>query len=167
MAGKNYIKALWLPVTVLIISLYSCNPASQYEKEEASQIQDFLSKNPGLHFDLKPSGLYYYDVSVGTGITPVAHDSAYVMYTATFLDGTVIDTNVGTTDTLITAVGEGWLIPGFDEGLTYMKEGGTALLLLPSSLAYGPTGYYTIPGYTPLLFELSLSRVVQSTGTGK
>ncbi len=167
MAGKNYFKALWLPVTFLLVFLYSCNPARQYEKEEESQIQDYLSKNPGLHFELKPSGLYYYDVSVGTGITPVAHDTAYVMYTAKFLNGNVIDTNVGTTDTLIFAVDEGGMIKGLDEGITYMKGGGTALLLIPSSLAYGPTGFYNIGGYTPLLFEVYLSRVVQGPGPGK
>ncbi len=37
-----------------------------------------------------------------------------------------------------------------------MKEGGKAILLIPSSLAYGPYGQNSIPGYTPLLFEVEL-----------
>jgi FKBP-type peptidyl-prolyl cis-trans isomerase len=164
MTLKNYTKALLLMVAVVIMSLYSCNPAKQYEKEEASAINDYLSKNPDLDFELKSSGLYYYDMEVGTGRTPVTHDTAYVMYTAKLLNGRVFDTNVDTNDTLIFAVDEGWMIQGLDEGITYMKGGGKALLLIPSSLAYGPTGYYTIGGYTPLLFEIYLVRVAPGPG---
>ncbi len=164
MVGKNSFKGLMLLVSVLAISLYSCNPARQYEKEEASAIEDYISKNPNLDFEHKESGLYYYEMEAGTGRTPVAHDTAYVMYTGKFLNGTVFDTNVGTTDTLIFAVDEGWMITGFDEGITYMKEGGKALFLIPSSLAYGPSGYYTIGGYTPILYEVYLARVVPGTG---
>ena len=41
-----------------------------------------------------------------------------------------------------------------------MKEGGKATILIPSSLAYGTQGYYTIPGYTPLLYDVELVKVV-------
>lgn len=37
-------------------------------------------------------------------------------------------------------VGAGRLIQGWDEGLVGMKEGGRRMLLVPGSLAYGPTG---------------------------
>jgi FKBP-type peptidyl-prolyl cis-trans isomerase len=37
-----------------------------------------------------------------------------------------------------------------------MREGRKALFLMPSKLAYGSAGYYGIPGYTPLLFEVVL-----------
>lgn len=40
-----------------------------------------------------------------------------------------------------------------------MKVGGIAKMLLPSSLGYGSYGYYTIPGYTPLLFTVELKSV--------
>ncbi|HBE43065.1 MAG TPA: hypothetical protein DDW27_18040 [Bacteroidales bacterium] len=46
-----------------------------------------------------------------------------------------------------------------------MRGGGKALFLVPSRLAYGPTGnYYTIPGFTPLLFNVELVRVKQGPG---
>jgi FKBP-type peptidyl-prolyl cis-trans isomerase len=51
------------------------------------------------------------------------------------------------------------MIAGFDEGITYMKAGGKAKFLVPSSLGYGPSGYYTIPGYTALLYEVELVKV--------
>lgn len=161
MSGKNYLKVLLLLAAILSVSLSSCDPGKKYEKEEKSEIQDYLSKNSNLAFELKPSGLYYLDEQVGTGRTPVAHDTAYVMYTGKFLNGNTFDTNVGTTDTLIFPVAENWMVAGFDEAITYMKEGGKSLVLIPSSLAYGPTGWYSIGGYTPLLFELYLTRIAK------
>jgi FKBP-type peptidyl-prolyl cis-trans isomerase FkpA len=148
----------------LIISLVSCNPASKYEKAEQDAIAGYLKANSTMAYELKPSGLYYLDVVVGTGVTPVAHDTAYVIYTGKFLDGTVFDSNVGKAN-LIFPVAEGLMIPGFDEGITYMKQGGKASFLVPSKLAYGTTGYYTIPGYTALLYDVELVQV--KAGPGK
>jgi len=123
-------------------------------------IHNYIISNPNLSFQLKPSGLYYSDLIVGSGPAPVAHHAAYVIYTGKFLNGVVFDTNVGDPDTLTFPVGEGWLIPGMDEGITYMREGGKALLLIPSKLAYGTAGLYPdIPGDIPLLFEVNLVKV--------
>lgn len=142
----------------LMISLVSCNPARKYEKDEATSISRFLSSNDTITFSHQPSGLYYHEVLAGTGRSPIAHDTAYVYYTGTYTNGTVFDTNVGGA-VLKFPVGEGLMIPGFDEGVTLMKEGGKAIFLLPSDLAYGTQGYYTIPGYTPLVFQVYLFKV--------
>ena len=91
---------------------------------------------------------------------PVTHDSAYVKYTGKFLDGTVFDSNVGKADTLMFLLMMDGMIAGFDEGVTYMKEGGKATLLIPSNLGLRNTGLlYHIPGYTPLLFDVELVKV--------
>jgi FKBP-type peptidyl-prolyl cis-trans isomerase FkpA len=148
-----------LPVIGLILILYSCDPSKSYVKHENSLIQNYLSKNPDLAFEQKASGLYYLDVVVGTGVAPVKNDSAYVMYTGSLLDGTIFGSNVETKDTFKFKVGEGKAIQGIDEGVTYMKQGGKATLLVPSKLAYGPTGLYQIAGYTPLLFDVALVKV--------
>jgi FKBP-type peptidyl-prolyl cis-trans isomerase FkpA len=165
MIRKNSLISLLLLSALLILSLSSCDPAKKYEKQEEDEIQGYLNSNPGLTFEQKPSGLYYLAVQVGTGIQPVKHDTAWVKYTGKFLDGTVFDTNVGKVDTLKVPVDEGWLIKGFDEGITLMKKGGKAMLLLPSYLAYGTSGYYIISPYTPLLFDLELVKV--KAGPGK
>jgi FKBP-type peptidyl-prolyl cis-trans isomerase FkpA len=161
MVRKNSQTILVLIAVFLVVSLVSCDPSKKLEREENSKIQEYLSNNTNLNYIKKASGLYFLEIQAGTGEFAVKHDTAYIKYTGKLLDGTVFDTNVGTTDTLIVPVDEGWLISGIDEGITYMKMGGKAILLLPSSLAYGRSGYYYIQGYTPLLFDLELVRVKQ------
>jgi len=159
---KINVKTIILTFTVvLIISVISCtNPAKKYEEQEASMIQDYLTSNPTKEFQLQPSGLYYLETKAGTGRTVTKFDTAYVKYSGKFLNGAEFDTNIGTTDTLIFLVDGGNLILGIEEGIHYMKEGGKATLLIPSKLAWGPTGdYYVIPGYAPVLFDLELVKL--------
>jgi peptidylprolyl isomerase len=147
-----------------VLFLVSCDPTKKYKEQEQEDIKSFLQSSPTLNFELKPSGLYYLDVQIGTGIAPVIHDTAYVRYTGKFLDGTIFDSNLTLTDPMYFPVSEGWLIAGFDEGISYMKEGGKAMFLIPSALAYGSQGYYGIPGYSPLLFDVELVRVAPGPG---
>lgn len=157
---KNCIRTILFSVTtILLITLVSCNPAKKYEKAEASEIQDYLSKNANLLFEKKTSGLYFLDVTVGTGRAPIDKDTVWVKYTGKFLNGTTFDTNVGTSDSLKFPVYQGYMIYGIEEGVSYMKEGGKSMLVIPSGLAYGTMGYNIIAGYTPLLFELELVKV--------
>jgi FKBP-type peptidyl-prolyl cis-trans isomerase FkpA len=149
----------------MIISLVSCNPSKKYAKEEQAMIDNYLTSNPALSFEQKESGLYICSVQEGTGIMPVLHDTVYVKYTGSFLSGQVFDTNVGKADSLTFPVLEGWMIAGFDEGVSYLKQGGKAIILCPSWLAYGATGRYGfVNGYTPLLFEIELVKVKKSSG---
>ena len=77
-----------------------------------------------------------------------------------FLMELVFDTNVGD-DTYSFLLVKVKMIPGFDEGISYMKQGGTAVLLIPSALAYGVYGQYRYPAYTPLVFDVKLARIVR------
>jgi len=157
LSKKNLIR---LFTSVSIILLISCNPAKKYEKEEQDQIDNYLSNNPTLDFVQKSSGLYFYSVQEGTGIMPVIHDTVYIKYTGSFLSGQIFDTNVGKSDSLKFPCLEGWMIDGFDEGVSYLKEGGKAVILCPSWLAYGVSGRYGfVNGYTPLLFDIELVKV--------
>lgn len=165
MIRKNYQFVYTLFFGLFLVLLASCNNTKKYEREEETTIQNYLNSNPSLNFELKPSGLYYLDVEIGSGIQAETHDTAFVKFTMKFLDGTVYDTNVGTDDTLIFPVNEQIWPAGFDEGITYMREGGKAMFLMPSKLAYGGAGTYGIPGYTPLLFDIEL--VLIKPGPGK
>jgi FKBP-type peptidyl-prolyl cis-trans isomerase FkpA len=151
---------------ILMVSVVSCNPEKQFEEDEKANIQDYLNKNSTLNFILKPSGLYYLEVVLGTGLSPVLNDSASVIYTGKFLDGTVFDSNVESGILYVFKIGDSvqGVIPGFEEGVTLMKEGGKSTLLIPSKLAFGKYGSNNgyIPGFTPLLFDITLVKVVKA-----
>ena len=152
---------------VVMALLSSCDPASNsvdLEAQEQLSIESFLSANDTLDFERKASGLYYFDLAVGTGPMAEANDTAYMFYAMQYLSGIIFDTNFETTDTLIFKVNGGKLIPGFEEGVTYMREGGRSIFLAPSSLAYGSAGNYYISPYTPLIFQTHLVRLVKHQG---
>lgn len=165
MIKRNLQTIILFLTTVLMVSLASCNPSKKYEEEESAKIQEYLNNNPNLNFILQPSGLYYSEVLAGEGVIPVTNDTAHVKYSGKFLNGNVFDTNIGKPDSLlIFPVNVGWPIAGFDEGITLMKEGGKAMFLIPSKLAYGATGYSIINGYTPLLYDVELVHVTPGPG---
>merc|ERR1719217_1259285 len=57
-------------------------------------------------------------------------------------------------------VGSGRVIPGWDEGISSMRVGGTRKLFLPPELAYGESGAGTsIPPNAELFFEVELKGI--------
>jgi FKBP-type peptidyl-prolyl cis-trans isomerase len=147
---------------VLLIS--GCNPSGTWKRQEQSQIDTYIKSLADTAYDLKPSGLYYIELLPGTGRAPLVKDTVYFRYTGMFLDRVIFDSNVSLSSDYGAIIGNYEIIPGLDEGLRYMKEGGKARFLTPSKLAYGQAGIWgTIPGYTPLLWEISLVSVKAGT----
>jgi FKBP-type peptidyl-prolyl cis-trans isomerase len=134
---------------VACLGLWSCTKDDPIVKEQAA-IDKYL-KDHNLTTTPMPSGLYYIETFKGTGAKADAGDQAKVKYKGTFTDGTTFDSGIYTF-----VLGSGRVIRGWDEGIAYMNEGGKAILLIPSDLAYGPYGSGSIPGYTPLVFEVEL-----------
>jgi cyclophilin family peptidyl-prolyl cis-trans isomerase len=60
------------------------------------------------------------------------------------------------------------MIPGFEEGITYIKEGGKILLFIPYYNAYGKQGRPgSIPPYADLVFEIELLQVTDAAPHGE
>lgn len=145
-----------------LISLVSCDPSVKLDDLEAKEkldISNFLSNNDTIDFERKSSGLYYYDLVAGTGPRTEAQDTAYVFYALQYLTTQIFETNIGTTDTLKVFVNDEKLLLGFKEGLSYMNEGGKAILVVPSSLAFGSQGSYYVSPFTPFLLQIYLVKL--------
>ena len=100
------------------------------------------------------SGLYYRDITVGTGATAVAGKTIAVHYTGALTNGTIFDAN-GTTATPFSFVlGQGQVIAGWDEGVVGMQVGGSRQLIIPPALGYGAGGSGPIPGNAILVFTV-------------
>lgn len=67
----------------------------------------------------------------------------------------VYDSKFGSGILTFTA-GAGQLIPGFEETVLKMKVGEKAKAILPYTIAYGAAGNSSIPGYSPLYFEIEV-----------
>lgn len=157
MTKKNRKSILFSVAIVLLVALFACNPAAKYEKNERDAMTTYLAANP--NGQKQTSGLYYWETLTGTGRQPVTNDTVSVWYTGKFTNGKTFDSNIG--KALLTfPLNQGIYLPGLEEGISLMKEGGKATILLPSNLGYGTTGYYTIPGYTPLVFDVQLVKVI-------
>jgi FKBP-type peptidyl-prolyl cis-trans isomerase len=127
--------------------------------------EDFLAANKKQKsVQVTASGLQYKHTMEGTGIQPDANDKVTVHYHGTLIDGTVFDSSVqrGTPATF----GLNQVIPGWTEGLQYMKEGGKTTFYIPSELAYGSRNQNKIPGNSALIFEVELIKVEPVEGTG-
>jgi FKBP-type peptidyl-prolyl cis-trans isomerase len=105
------------------------------------------------------SGLQYKIVKEGAGKSPKATDTVLVHYRGTLLDGTEFDSSYKRNEPISFPLNR--VIPGWTEGLQLLKEGGKAILYIPSKLAYGPSG---TPGgpigpNETLIFEVELLKV--------
>ena len=86
-----------------------------------------------------PSGLESADLIVGTGREAAAGDQVTVQYVlATYSAKKVIQSS-WTSQPFTFTLGEGQVIPGWDQGVPGMHEGGRRELIIPPSLGYGAT----------------------------
>jgi len=138
-----------------------------WQLHEIESINEYVKSLGDTAYVITSSGLYYIELIPGTGIMPDDGDTVTFRYKGSFLNNVVFDSNTGTgEEPYKTIIGSGEIITGLDEGIRLLKEGGKGKFLTPSSLAYGHGGVPTIiPGYTPLLFEITLLTV--SPGPGK
>ena len=108
------------------------------------------------------SGLKYQDLVEGTGSTASSGKVAVVQYEGKLVEsGRVFDSTKGRGPFKF-VVGEGSVIPAWDEGVSTMKAGGKRKLYCPSRLAYGSAGAGAngeIPGDADLLFDVELESV--------
>lgn len=96
------------------------------------------------------------DITLGTGDEVVAGDSITVNYIGALQSGQQFDNSYTKGTPFTFTVGAGKVIKGWDEGVLGMKKGGQRILVIPSSLGYGKTGYGPIPADATLVFTVEL-----------
>lgn len=117
---------------------------------------------PEVAWAVSDTGLKTFDEVVGDGETPAAGDVVSVSYVGWLDGGKVFDDSKG--EPFSFKLGEGQVIPGWDEGIATMQVGGTRNLVIPYALGYGEEGAgSTIPPRSTLNFECKLLGVEKST----
>jgi FKBP-type peptidyl-prolyl cis-trans isomerase len=107
-----------------------------------------------------PTELTIQDTVVGTGAEAVPGSEVTVHYVGMLPDGTVFDASANHGQPFSFPLGAGAVIPGWDQGVAGMKEGGKRVLVIPPDLAYGAAGAGgVIPPNATLIFEVELLQV--------
>ncbi len=110
------------------------------------------------------SGLVYVIVESGQGALVEEGKKVSLHYTGTFRrGGKKFDSSKDRNMPLEFEYKVQRMIPGFEEGITYIKEGGKILIFIPYYNAYGKQGRPgAIPPYADLVFEIELLSVSQA-----
>lgn len=142
--------------TALITLLFiSCSEDSiNYDAKNEADIVEYIANN-NLDAKKSNSGLYYVVSNEGSGTRPVSNSNVTVAYKGYYLNGKTFDQS----DSAGISFNLQQVIKGWTEGITYFKEGGSGVLLVPSKLGYGSSTTKGIPGGSVLIFDIELLKV--------
>ncbi len=103
------------------------------------------------------SGLQYVIIEPGNELRAELSDTVTVHYRGTLLDGTVFDETLETEEPISFTLNQ--VIPGWQEGMQLVGEGGKIQLTIPYALAYGEQSRPGIPACSTLIFEVTLEKI--------
>lgn len=130
----------------------ACTPKSVQSEQAA--IQAYATAN-NITGAFHSSGIYYEIVNPGSGPTPTSTSTVTANYTGRFItNNTIFDQTTPATGPAsfpLNGVIAGWQI-----ALPLIQKGGNIKIIIPSSLAYGCTGFRTIAPDEVLFFDITL-----------
>lgn len=137
---------------------YSTN-TNAYPNIPIEQTTFASALNVNLAASTKSStGLYYRDLTVGSGTTANVSSRVSTYYSGYLSNGTkfgeLLSPSTPFSFTLAATPSE--VIKGWDEGVVGMKVGGTRQLIIPPELAYGVNGSGPVPPNAVLVFTVQL-----------
>jgi FKBP-type peptidyl-prolyl cis-trans isomerase len=106
------------------------------------------------------SGLQYEVLRAGDGERPSAESVVRIHYRGTLIDGTEFDSSYGRGEPAEFPI-DG-VIAGFSEALRLMPVGSQWRIVIPSDIAYGPSGSGPIGPNSTLIFEIELLEIVDA-----
>lgn len=157
-------------IKILTMQEYEKEQKEMAEKQKATDaelIKQYIADNKLANVQTTESGLHYIITAPGNGPAPKGGDQVELHYTGTFLDGNKFDSSLDRGQPFNFPAGVGQVVPGFDEGVLLLKQGGKATLIIPSGLAYGPQGNPpTIKPNSIIKFDIELLKVTSGGGAG-
>lgn len=128
------------------------------QKNENDKIATYLQFN---NYTIEPleNGLYFIELTEGTGRLPQKGEVVQIHYQASFLDGQLYNSSYGNSVPLAFTIGNDEVITGLEAGVMLTKLGGKAKLIIPSQLAYGRLQRDDIKPFTPLVFEIEILNI--------
>ncbi|HLG03148.1 MAG TPA: FKBP-type peptidyl-prolyl cis-trans isomerase [Bacteroidia bacterium] len=107
------------------------------KKKDKQLLKTYLAAN---NITVKPDakGIYFQELTPGTGDPLMPGTTVGVLYTGKYLDGSTFDSNeiVPGDELLKFQLGAGTMVPGFESSVAKMKQGGSARFILPPDQAF-------------------------------
>ena len=111
-------------------------------------------------FEKTESGLRYQFIQRGSGKIAENGKTVAVHYEGSLENGKVFDSSYPRKKPIEFRLGQGQVIEGWDEGIALLQVGDKARFVIPSDLAYGPSGAGgVIPPHATLIFDVELMDV--------
>jgi peptidylprolyl isomerase len=107
-------------------------------------------------FKSTASGLKYAIISQGNGPVVELNKTVTVHYSGYLLNGTLFDSSVERDEPIMFVVGQGQVMPGWDEGMQLLKKGDKARFIIPPQLGYGEMQLEKIPANSTLIFDTEI-----------
>lgn len=152
MKKKRFLPVLMFSLLLLLI-ISACKDDTVSPEEQAkidrALIEEYVAVN-SLNGQFTASGLYYVITKAGSLGSPNISSNVTVNYAGKLLDGTPFDSGQGISFSL------SGVILGWQEGIQLLKKGGSGTLIIPSGMAYGPSGRSSIPPNAVLYFDVDL-----------
>jgi FKBP-type peptidyl-prolyl cis-trans isomerase len=133
LAFGNYSCSVFEENSIFIVDVKVDSIQSEEDVYEMQfdSIRSFVSKKYPSH-EKFASGLYFIDSISGNGSKPHKGDKVNIDFTRTYLNDSLIKSVKGVSFYL----GTGYAVQGLEEGIKFMKPGGTAILIMPSGIAF-------------------------------
>jgi len=175
--NNKFLPFLFVPIIMLFIG---CDRnTSDPQGDEMARLNAWISVH-GLESYKTPSGFYFIPEIEGTGVSPKDSDIVVYKYVVRNLDDFIYSNTYKDTAKLYDIYGlysntthytptiaqfflKDIRPQALFESLSFMKKGGKARFITPSSLAYGSSGYNTIPSYTSLIWDIELVDIFDGT----
>lgn len=129
--------------------------AQEEKKNNELKLMDNFAKKNFPNATKTQYGMYRVVLKEGAGATIPSGKTVKVEYTGKLMNGNVFDSSVGK-QPLEFPIGQGAVIPGWEQALMMMKKGEKSIFFIPSNLAYGEQGSGPIPPFSPLIFEMEV-----------
>lgn len=156
----KHFRATTVVLSAILAAVAAACSDSGTEPEVEFQVIEEVEFAPSLGIDLASmtklqSGVYYQDLVVGTGDTLFYGSFVTADYTGWLYTGVQFDQG----QDLTYVAGNSEVIPGFEQGMLQMLEGGKRKIIVPPALGYGSTSFTGVPAGSILVFEVTLKDI--------
>lgn len=136
-------KAFLLTIALLAaLAVAGCGSSSDSSSsEETTAAANKTKPKVTVPKGAPPKKLVVEEIEEGSGEEAVSGDEVTVQYVGVdYKNGKEFDSSWSRSEPFTFTLGEGQVIPGWDQGVEGMKVGGRRELIIPPELAYGETG---------------------------